>query len=141
MDRGGDRAAKLDGLVDELVPRLAAILAFGLREVPSPPPPSARTASGEDPAVWEGCGAVIKVVAAPGGPAELPVPAGPKLFCRLIPATPFPASRADMSTAYAGTLPLFPLGDYQSLWKGSNGDGAAAWTWDRSEQRLLSLTQ
>lgn len=84
---------------------------------------------------------MIKVMADPGGPADLPVKNRPKLFCRLIPAVPFPASRSDMSTAYAGTLPLSPLGDYQALWKGSNGDGAAARAWNGSESRLLSVTQ
>lgn len=129
-------------LVDDLVASVGPCLAFVAANQTVPPHPDGVPADPTDPAIWNGAMPTVRVRSSPMQQEfDLPVGAGPKLWCRIVPAAPMGASRQDVSRSRNGSLSVAPLGDYNSLWTGVSQEGAAAWVWDASQQKLHALTQ
>lgn len=129
-------------LVDDLVASVGPCLAFVAANQTAPLHPEGVPTDPADPAIWDGAMPTVRVRSSPmQQQSDLPVVVGPKLWCRIIPAAPFEASRQDVSRSRNGSLSLTPLGDYANLWTGVSQDGAAAWVWDAGQQTLNALTQ
>ena len=129
-------------LVDDLVASVGPCLAFVAANQTAPLHPEGVPADPGDPAIWDGAMPTVRVRSSPmQQESDLPVVAGPKLWCRIIPAGPVEASRQDVSRPRNGSLSLAPLGDYANLWTGVSQDGAAAWVWEAGQQKLNALTQ
>jgi len=134
-----ERAEVLEGLVEDLAAALGPCLATATRNQPPPLIPEGVPTDPEDPAVWLGARPAVRVRSTHQGDADLQVTAGPKVFVRIIPASPFDASRADFVRHHGLGYPLGVLGDYRNLWIGTSEAGAAAWNVDGGV--LKALTQ
>ena len=144
LHREADEARREEvrqGLVEDLVQRLAPSLAFAARNQPVATAPQGVPSDVNDPAVWEGAYPSVHVVPMRGSEADLPIVPGPKAWCRIIPSAPFAATRHQMNANRGQTLNLALLSSYQQLWYGLSPAGAAMWNWDPNAQALNALTQ
>ena len=132
----------LDGLVEDLVARLGPCLANAAGNRPPALVQEGVPADPTDPAVWAGAMPSVRVVpVSRGAITDLPIMAGPKAWCRIIPSAPFEATRQQMGGNRGQTLNLALLSEYQQLWYGLSPEGAAAWNWNPNAQTLNALTQ
>lgn len=134
------RTFALENLTDDLVTRLAPCLAVAASSQPAPILAQGVAAEPDDSSVWLNGYTGVRVSTDHLGEVVLKFDGAAKLYCRIIPAVPFSATRRDMTRTLDGELALSLIGDYATLWNGVTENGALVYNLVTGE-RVYAATQ